>query len=272
MSTLPSDPPRPGATAFDAIAPAYEDLRFVRVVAARLLELVPLAPGTRVLDIATGTGLVALPAARRVAPSGRVAATDYAPAMLELARAAAAASHLNNIEFRAADAADLPYPADSFDLALCASALFFMPDMLAALCEWRRVLVPGGRLVFTAFGASMLSPLQELWAERMRRHHIEFPFPPTARLANPDTCEELLAAAGFVDARVQTEQLGYYHRDPAARWNEIEVGLEGLRWKRLPPAERAQLKAEHLAELEAQVTPQGIWADLPTHFCFAVKP
>ena len=95
------------------------------------------------LDVATGTGWAALAAAQHVGPTGRVLGVDLAPELLERARQKVAAAGLTHVEFRAGDAERLDLGDQHFDVVLCASALFFVPDMLAALREWHRVLKPG---------------------------------------------------------------------------------------------------------------------------------
>lgn len=254
--------------AFNTIAADYDTLRFVQRCAGRLIELAALTPGARVLDVATGTGLVALVAAQLVGPSGRVVGVDIAPEMLERARRKLAATDLGNVEFRSGDAERLDLPDGSFDVVLCASSLFFMPDMLAALREWHRVLAPGGRVGFSSFGPGFLLPLNDIWAARLREHGVSAPTPPTQRLADPAVCAQLLRDAGFADVEVRSEQLGYYLADGRTRWQELEASLDALTLTQLSPDQRAQIQAEHIAELDALATEQGLWADLPAHFTF----
>src|SRR3972149_6037630 len=81
------------------------DERFRRVTAPvtqRLLEMAAIAPGQTILDIASGTGEPALPAAELVGPGGRVVLTDQAPEMLAVAREMAQTRGLTNVEFRLA--------------------------------------------------------------------------------------------------------------------------------------------------------------------------
>jgi hypothetical protein len=143
-----------------------------------------------------------------------------------------------------------------------------MPDMLAALREWRRVLVPGGRLGFSSFGPTFLQPLRGLWEARLRHHGLTAAALPTHRLADPATCEALLREAGFPRVEVRSEQLGYFLPTPRDRWADLLAGLEGKPLLQLPPERREQVEAEHLAELAALATPEGIWVDVATLFAF----
>ena len=99
-------------------------------------------PGERWLDVGTGTGAVAGRAARAGA---EVVASDLAPALIETARALAAAEGLE-IEFDVADVEELPYADASFDVVSSAVGAMFAPDHERAASELARVTRPGGRL------------------------------------------------------------------------------------------------------------------------------
>src|SRR5579863_10324881 len=81
----------------------------------RLMELACVAPGQRVLDVATGIGEPAMTAARRVGPSGSVVAIDQAPQMLAVARDRLQEAGIRNVEFVEGDAEAVPLPPDAFD-------------------------------------------------------------------------------------------------------------------------------------------------------------
>jgi ubiquinone/menaquinone biosynthesis C-methylase UbiE len=109
----------------------------------RILDLVVPAGGTLdALDVGSGTGFLSLELAAR---GHRVVGVDLAPAMLAAARAKAAAQGLA-ARFETADAEQLPYPADSFDLVISRHVLWTLPHPEAAIADWLRVLRPGGRL------------------------------------------------------------------------------------------------------------------------------
>ena len=74
-------------------------------------------PGMQILDLASGTGEPAITLARRIGPEGRVTATDLSADLLEVAATRAQANGLSNIATRRADAHELPFPDNSFDLA-----------------------------------------------------------------------------------------------------------------------------------------------------------
>jgi ubiquinone/menaquinone biosynthesis C-methylase UbiE len=107
-----------------------------------LVDHVGIAPGTRVLDVATGTGHAALAAARRLAD---VVGIDYVPELLDIARRRATAEDLG-VEFAEADAEHLPYDDASFDVVLSAIGVMFSADHDRAAQELARVSRPGGRI------------------------------------------------------------------------------------------------------------------------------
>jgi len=117
-----------------------------------LLEMAALAPGERVLDVACGTGLVTLPAARAVGPAGRVVATDLSARMVEIVTERAAVEELDHVEAVRRDAEALGLDEGSFDAVLCALGLMYVPDPVAALREFRRLLRPGGRALALVWG------------------------------------------------------------------------------------------------------------------------
>ena len=108
-----------------------------------LLRAAGVAPGMRVLDIATGTGLSAEAALTAVGPRGHVTAADVSPAMVAKARERLGAAP--NVSVSVEDGQALPFPDESFDAVLCNLGLMFFPDPVRGLMEFRRVLRPGGR-------------------------------------------------------------------------------------------------------------------------------
>ena len=125
---------------------------FTRGATEAILEAAHLRPGMRVLDLACGVGDPALSIAAEVAPSGGVTATDLGPGMMSLAEDLARKKGLANIEFREANAESLPFAEASFDVLTCRFGIMFFPDLGKALRECLRVLKPGGRAVFVAWG------------------------------------------------------------------------------------------------------------------------
>ena len=119
----------------------------ITIVGETLCEAVDLRPGQRVLDVATGSGSTAIAAARRFA---EVSGIDYVPALLERGRERAAAERLA-IDFREADAENLPFAASSFDVVLSTFGVMFAPDHPRAAQELARVCRPGGKIALASW-------------------------------------------------------------------------------------------------------------------------
>jgi ubiquinone/menaquinone biosynthesis C-methylase UbiE len=114
----------------------------LQIVGEELCEALDLRAGQKVLDVAAGNGNAALAAARRWCD---VVATDYVPALLERARARAAADRFD-IDFREADAEALPFADGSFDAVMSTFGVMFTPDQERAAAELLRVCRRGGRI------------------------------------------------------------------------------------------------------------------------------
>ena len=125
---------------------------FTRGATESILEASHLRPGMRVLDLASGVGDPALSIAAEVAPTGNVTATDLGPDMISLAEELARKRGLTNIEFREANTESLPFADGSYDVLTCRFGIMFFPDLAKALRECFRVLKPGGRAAFVAWG------------------------------------------------------------------------------------------------------------------------
>lgn len=163
---------------FDRIAGVYDPLNTAMTAGlhhrwrARAAELARVGPGSRVLDVATGTGDLAIELARRVSPGGEVLGSDFSEAMLDRARGKAAAAQDGGVRprFEWADAMALPYPDDSFDAATVGFGARNFDDLARGLAEMVRVVRPGGRVVVLEITTPTRAPLSlfyRLWFDRI---------------------------------------------------------------------------------------------------------
>lgn len=178
-----------------------KSVRFWSELTKAQLAVAQLAPGQRVLDLASGTGDPALAVAEAVGPRGHVVVTDLAPQMLEIARENARRAGLENLSYAVVDAHAMPFANAEFDRVTCRLGVMFFWDCARALAEIRRVLKPGGIASFVAWG-----PIDQ--NEYMRAatgaFHQRKPLPPPApgaphpaRFGAPGSLSTELAAAGF---------------------------------------------------------------------------
>lgn len=167
-------------------------------VSGELLRTAELRPGERVVDVACGTGVITRAAAEQVGATGTVTGVDLSPDMIAVAEATPAAGA--PIAWHQADAASLPLPDASYDVALCQMGLMFMEDRARALAELHRVLAAGGRIVVNTPGR-----IQPLF-QAMERAIVDNLDPRLGAfvgavfsLHDPDELAGLLRSAGFED-------------------------------------------------------------------------
>jgi demethylmenaquinone methyltransferase / 2-methoxy-6-polyprenyl-1,4-benzoquinol methylase len=200
---------------FDAIAGVYDVMNTVMTAGLharwreRAAELARLGPGDRALDVATGTGDLALALARRTGPSGEVIGSDFSEAMLERARAKAHGA----VRFELADALDLPYPDDSFDAATVGFGARNFSDLPRGLRAMVRVVRPGGRVVVLEITTPTRPPLSRfyrLWfdrlvpaAGRLLGFSAAYTYLPRSvrGFVSPEVLAAEMAAAGLTDVR-----------------------------------------------------------------------
>lgn len=243
-------------------------------IAHRLVEQAHISQGQHVLDIATGTGMVAIEAAQLVGFAGRVVGVDISTGMLEQAKRKIEALGLNNIEFVLADAEELNFPANSFDVVLCSSALIWMSDIPKTLRLWYQLLKPGGLIGFHAFADTAF--VEGVTMQKVaEKYGVSLAFSkPTGTI---EKCHDLIITAGFEAIEIKSEQDGSYisieqAKQMWARSSHPAPGQFPNPMKQLSSGQLEEVKAEFEAELAALVTEQGIWNDLTIFYTFGRKP
>lgn len=175
---------------------------YAEEVARRVALLGP----ERILETAAGTGIVTQ-AVLQAVPTAEIVATDINPAVVEYA-----AQHVQSeaVRFQAADAQQLPFDDESFDLVLCLFGVMFFPDKVRANAEARRVLRPGGRYVMVTFNHLDLNPVPKAAGEAVA---TLFPEDPRYMERGPfsytkaEVVERNLREAGFQNIEVETLEL-----------------------------------------------------------------
>jgi ubiquinone/menaquinone biosynthesis C-methylase UbiE len=210
-------------------------------------------PGMRVVDLASGTGEPGISLAARVAPQGSVTAVDQSSDLLAIAAERARNKKLSNFTTQQADAHQLPLADRTFDLATCRFGVMFFSDVERALTELRRVLKPGARACFAAWG-----PVEQpYWQTTMKIVHQcvgGAMFPPGSsdpfRFSAADSLSKVLSMAGFHDVEESTQNLPWtwpgdaeevfeYFCTVSAPFRPMLERVSASQW----PAIRAQAKA-----------------------------
>ncbi len=237
---------------YDRLGPRYLAAAGARSeLATALLAAARLEPGQRLLDLASGPGLLARDAAAAVEPNGLVIASDISQGQLgccpDLLRVAA-------------DGEALPFADGSFERVVCGLGLMFFPDDQAALREMRRVLAPDGLLALSVWGSACEVPLVEAALACMRRL---LPPPKVARpsifrFGDAGELDRRLASAStlgpfgnFCDIKIRPHRFTVEFADAAAYWQGFLdlAGGAAESLSRLPAEKQQALAAAVAAEL-----------------------
>jgi demethylmenaquinone methyltransferase/2-methoxy-6-polyprenyl-1,4-benzoquinol methylase len=199
---------------FDRIAGVYDLMNSVMTAGlhhrwrSRAADLAALREGQQALDVATGTGDLAVELRRRVGPDGEVVGSDFSERMLELARAKAP-----DLRFEHGNALALPYDDDSFDAATVGFGARNFSDLPQGLREMARVVRPGGRVVILEITTPERPPLSlffRLWFDRLVPLLGRFAGDPDAYTYLPSSVRRFpdarglaaaMSAVGLVDVR-----------------------------------------------------------------------
>jgi SAM-dependent methyltransferase len=161
----------------------------------------------RLLETAAGTG-IATEALARALPDVTIISTDLNQPMLDHA---AAKPRLSRVQFRQADAQQLPFDDRSFDTVVCQFGAMFFPDRAAAFREVHRVLKPGGRFLFSVWESAAENPIivatQAGLSRRYPDHGSWFLERTPCGYRDPDVIRSDLACGGFADCRIETVRL-----------------------------------------------------------------
>lgn len=247
------------AGVFDRVADTYDavGVPWFTPIAAGLVDELAVRAGERVLDIGCGRGAALRPLALATGSEGRAVGIDLAPRMVELT--ARDLTDLPQVEVLVGDARAPDFPAASFDVVAASLVLFFLPDPAAALAAWSDLVVPGGRIGVTTFGAQ---------DDRWRRvDEVFFPYLPAAMLdartsgrsgpfATDAGMEGLFVGAGLTQVRTATRTVHAALRDAdhllAFTWSHGQRAM----WEAVPAEARDEVRDEIVA-LAADLTTDG---------------
>jgi len=197
------------AATYNRVGPSFF-LHFGKLLAAES----GVTRGLRILDVATGTGAVLIPAAQLASDEGRAVGIDISTAMIRRAQGEVEDSGLNNATVLVADAESLPFPESSFDRVLCSFAIFLFSNLSGLLSECHRVLDSTGRIALVY--AAGEDPDWN-WYEQLKSRYA-----PAADLGttiySPQHVESTLKQLGFANVETRLESHSLVFSDASEFW------------------------------------------------------
>ena len=251
----------------------YDNSEWHDRMARRLVDYARITADSAVLDIATGTGMVAFYAAAKVGTHGSVIGIDISEGMIEVANSKLKVSEMPNVRFALGDGEALDFEEDSFDYILCSSAFIWMSDIESALAHWRTRLKGGGKVGFHAFsdtafvaGVTAQSVLQKYGISYLMSK-------PTGSV---DKCKELMKRAGYRNIEILVDSNGSYINlaDAKGLWVTASHPAPGQYphpMAAMSPEQLSGARADFERELEKLNSEHGIWNDMTTFHVFGDK-
>ena len=249
------------------------DNNFTYNRAIKLVETVALSPGEKILDVATGTGIIAIAASEIVGEQGKVIGVDISPVMLGQARFKIAEAKINNIQLIESDIDNIDFPENSFDTIFCSSSIPWFKNIPAVFKSWHHWLKPGGKIAFSCYSQeSFFTPL----IVRLCHEVCDTILPDWNSLTGtPEKCCNLLEQAGFKNIKITTEQLGHYLTVETAQqtWqgDHTWINPQGNPLTKLSNQQLQDLKTAYNLEIAKIATAQGVWQDITIFFVVAEK-
>ena len=236
---------------------------------ARLLELAGICAGQRVLDVACGTGNAAL--VERVGREGYVLGLDLTPGMVQVGQEWVRHHGLRNVEFRVIESElELSVPDASFDVAICAFGLTYMPDPAEALRAVHQALKPGGRAAVVTWAGLDRVPFLAFEVQILSRYLdpalLDLTGPGACALPTAAAVANVFKAAGFTGVETEAMNIDMAWDSPGAYWDFMAA----MAW---PLAMlRPKLSAEVLETIreDARKTLGTLFPDGPVKFTNAV--
>ncbi len=255
--------------AFDTVASGYDhpSLAFFPDTANLMIKYLDLAEDLKLLDVCTGTGMVALKAASKM-PYGQVTGIDLSSGMLSQASDKADQYGLTNTRFIHMDLDHLVLPAQSFDVATSSFGLFFLTDMMSGMKNIADTVKSGGRIAISSFTDQAFDPFSSLFLERYASFGMEVPDLSWKRLALETNIRDVFNAAGIDNIRFYHEPLSYEIASAQNWWDVVwNAGYRGL-LNQLTPEQQEQFREQHLAEVDELLDGGQIRMD--THVIIAI--
>ena len=191
---------------------------------------------------------------------------DFSAGMLAQARRKAADRGAANADFAEMDMQDLGFADGEFDAATCAFGIFFVEDMEGALAHVASKVRAGGKVAICSFRKDYFLPMRQLLLDRLAARGATLP--PTAweRIASEAGSRKLLETAGLSEVRTEVRNAGYHLADENEWWDVVwNAGFRRLVGQ-LPAEDLPRFREEHLREVGAHKTGDGLWLDVGVVF------
>jgi 2-polyprenyl-3-methyl-5-hydroxy-6-metoxy-1,4-benzoquinol methylase len=257
---------------FNAVSDGYghSAMRFFSESAKQVSSYLNLKGDEHVLDVATGTGYVALTIAKDL-PDGQVTGIDFSEGMLTQAMRNKNEQGTHNVTFIEMDMQAINYQDKHFDVAVSAFSIFFVDNMEKQLIHIANKVKDGGTILITTFFDNAFAPLVNLFLDRLEGYGIEVPSLAWKRVATKEQCTSLFKEAGFQKIKCERKECGYYLRDASDWWYIIwNGGFRGL-VSQLSHHDVTKFKKEHLAEVKELESDKGIWLEISVLYTIGKK-
>lgn len=257
---------------FNVVSDNYDSkaLRFFSKSAEYFVSILGLKGTEKVLDVATGTGHTALILSKSL-PQGNVTGIDFSNGMLEQAKRKASQLNINNVNFFEMDMQSIDFPADQFDVAICAFGIFFVENMESQLRHISEKVKKRGTIAICNFHENYFQPLRDLMIERLTKYNVKLGPQTWKQIADESACKALFEKSGIMDVRVEKKNVGYFLSSEKEWWDIIwNAGYRRL-VSQLQPSEMEQFKEAHMKEIASHATKDGIWLDIEVLYTVGKK-
>ena len=243
----------------------------------RMIPLAGITEGSRILELATGGGVVTLQVARKAGPNGSVLATDLAGEFLELAKNSVKAEGLENVEFREMDGEVVDVPEGTFDVVFSSLGLMFFPDPLKSLKAQRLSIKSGGKVAAIVFSSPEKNPFFSIPVSIIRKR-AGLPAPQPGQpgpfaLGAPGLIESLFEKAELKDVKRETfsQQIVLPSTAEFIRFLTDAFGALHMMMAKMSDEEKAATWDDVTEGLRQFEGPDGFSCPLETHLCVGTR-
>ena len=240
--------------------------------AKELLKCLDIVPEKNILDLATGTGLVAIDIAQN-SPNSSIIGVDISSGMLAQAEAKITNLGIENLQLIQADIESIEFSSEQFDYIFCCSAIMYIQDIPKLIDKCYSWLKPNG---YFAFSTSYKTAYNAELKVKICQEILDIDFPHINRpLWTAEKCKTILERANFGDIQTKLKREGkYVYREDGqyiADWDGQDVTPHhSLSWN-LTSRQKELLRTEYQKEIDKSVSDRGLWLDKSKLFVKARK-